>query len=113
MEITRTINDKPHTFTLTESELWEAWQEVNTWRERNYIISHIEENYADCIDSKVYDLLKSDDVVDEIYEEAHFRAECGWGSFEAEADMLIESKLEELEADIAMADVDLTENEEE
>lgn len=107
MEITRTINNQSHTFTLTESELWEAWREANALRERNYIIGHIEENYADCIDPEVYALLQSDDVVAEIYEEAHFRAEHGWNSFEAEADMLIEAKLEELKDGI-----DLTEDEE-
>lgn len=108
MEITRTINDKPHTFALTESELWEAWREMQNTRERNYITGHIEENYDGCIDSNVYAMLQSEEVVDEIWEEAHFRAEVGWGSFEAEADMLIESKVEELEDGI-----DLTEDEEE
>lgn len=108
MLITRVINGQTCYITLTDSEMWEVWREANALRERNYIIGHIEENYADCIVPEVYDRLRSDEVVDEIWEEAHFRAEAGWGSFEAEADMLIESKLEELEDEI-----DLTEDEEE
>lgn len=107
MEITRTINGKSHVFTLTESELWEAWREMQDTRERNYITGYIEENYGG-LDSKLYSMLQNEEVVDEIWEEAHFRAEAGWGSFEAEADMLIESKLEELSDEI-----DLTEDEEE
>lgn len=108
MTITRTINGKSHVFTLTESELWEAWREMQDTRERNYITGYIEENYDGCIDSNVYAMLQSEEVVDEIWEEAHFRAEAGWGSFETNADMLIEAKLEELSDEI-----DLTEDEEE
>lgn len=106
MEITRRINGKSHIFTLTESELWEAWQKVETQRQYAYIRASIRD--YECCEPAVYERLHNEEVVDEIWQEAHFRAEAGWGSFETNADMLIESKLEELEDGI-----DLTEDEEE
>lgn len=107
MTITRTINGELHTFELTEQEAWTIWKEMNDLRDRNYIVSHIAENYDGILDEEMYERLQSEEVIDEIYEEARFRSDHGWGSFEAEADMIIESKVEELEDGI-----DLTEDEE-
>lgn len=96
MTITRTIDGKTITIELTEQEKLEVWDEMEEARQRSYIAYRIEEQYEGIAEPDVYEQMQSAEVIDEIYEEASFRADAGWGSFESEADMMIESKFEEL-----------------
>ena len=104
MTIPRTIDNITHEIKLTAKELYDAWAEYSTMLERSHIIEYIRDNYEDDCHHAVYERITSEEEVESIRKEAHFRAECGYGTFESEAEMMIESRIEELYEELSVTD---------
>lgn len=104
MTITRTIDNVVHEIKLTAKELYDAWAEYSTTLERSHIIEYIRDNYEDDCHHAVYERITSEEEVEAIRQEAHFRAECDWGTFESEAEMMIDSHIEELYDELSVID---------
>ena len=104
MTITRTIDNTTHEIKLTVKELYEAWAEYNMTVERSHIVNYIHDNYEDDCHHAVYERITSAEEVEAIRKEAHFRADCDWGTFESEAEMMIDARIEELYEELGTND---------